>query len=102
MALNARQRQAAMAWYLQQPKPGAGVDAQAWEKIAPVANSITLPLWGRPAHPEQIRWLADHDMTEPSQIHGAFGQLPHPHAPSISVADYPKYTHAMQVYEDHK
>ena len=102
MTLNARQKQAAMAWYLSQPKPGVEIPADKWEKIVPVANSITMPLWGRPAHPEQLQWLADHDMTEPAEIHQAFGQLPHPHAPSISVADYPAYTSALKTFEQHK
>lgn len=92
-----------MAWYLQQPgRRGVTIPADVYDKITPVANSITLPMWGRPAHPAQLQWLADNDMTEPSQIHQAYSALPHPNAPSISVGEYPAYTQAMKTFEDHK
>ena len=102
MTLDSRQKQAIMAWYLQQPKPGVEIPVEKWNKIVPVANSITLPMWGRPAHPEQIRWLADNDLTEPQQIHQAFGSLPHPQAPSVSVSEYPDYQKALDTFESHK
>lgn len=92
-----------MAWYLSVPgKRGVDIPADRYDKIAPVANGITLPLWGRPASPQQLQYLHDNDLTEPSQIHAAFGALPHPNAPSISVSDYPAYTAALKTYEDHR
>jgi hypothetical protein len=102
VTLNTRQKQAAMQWYLQQPKPGVEIPMEKWNAIVPVANGISLPLWGRPAHPAQIQWLADNDMTEPQQIHQAFGSLPHPNAPSVSVSEYPQYQHAMDIFEKNK
>jgi hypothetical protein len=103
MTLNARQRQRAMSWMLQQPGiRGVGVPADVYDKITPVANGIALPMWGRPASLEQIQFLADNDLTEPQQIHQAFGSLPHPHAPSVSVSEFPEFAHALQVFDEHK
>lgn len=92
-----------MAWYLSVPgKRSVDIEPAVYDKIAPVANGITLPIWGRPAHPEQLQWLADNNMTEPAQIHDAYSNLPHPNAPNIKVGEYPDYVHAQQVFEDHK
>lgn len=103
MPLNARQKQRAMAWYLGLPgKRGIDIPEHIYDRIAPVANGITLPLWGRPAAPEQLQWLHDNEITEPEDIHKAFNGLPHPHAPSVSVGEFPSYAHAMSVFEEHK
>lgn len=92
-----------MGWLLQQPGlRGVGVPADAYDKIVPVANGITLPLWGRPASLEQIQWLHDNGVHEPEDIHKAYNGLPHPHAPSVSVGEFPTYAHAMSVFEEHK
>ena len=73
-----------MAWYLGLPgKRGIDIPEHIYDRIAPVANGITLPLWGRPASPEQLQWLHDNEVTEPEDIHKAFNGLPHPHAPSV-------------------
>lgn len=92
-----------MAWYLGLPgKRGIDIPEHIYDRIAPVANGITLPLWGRPAAPEQLQWLHDNEVTEPEDIHKAFNGLPHPHAPSVTVGEFPSYAHAMQTFEEHK
>jgi hypothetical protein len=103
VTLNARQRQRAMSWMLQQPGiRGVGVPADVYDKIAPVANGIALPMWGRPASLEQIQWLHDNEITEPADIHKAFSALPHPNSPSTTVGEYPSYVHALSVFDEHK
>lgn len=81
--------------------PDRHIPPEDHAKIRAVADSIAYPIWGRGASPEQIAYLHQNDLTEPSQIHAAFSAQPHPHAPNLSVGDYPQYVAAFQTYRQH-
>jgi hypothetical protein len=101
MALTRRERQQAMAWALKLPgQRGVSVPEAVYDRIYSVGNGITMPLWGRPILPEQIQYLHENGLTEPSQIHQAFNDLPHPHAPNVKVGEYQDYVHAFKAHED--
>lgn len=101
MTLSRQKRQQAMGWWLNLPgKRGVDIPEETYDRIYSVGNGITMPLWGRPILPEQMQYLHDNDLTQPSQIHAAFGELPHPHAPNVKVSEYPDYVHAMKAHED--
>jgi hypothetical protein len=96
--LTRRERQQISAWYLNLPIHD--IPAERFHSIQAVANGITMPLWGRPALPDQIAYLHRENLVEPQQIHQAFGELPHPHAPNVQVKDYADYTHAYKAHEE--
>jgi len=102
MSLSSSEKRAAMEWWLRLPaKRGIDIPAERFDKIQQIANGVTLPIWGRPALPDQLQFLHDNDLTEPGQIHDAFSQLPHPHAPNVTVAQYPDYVAALKEHDDH-
>ncbi len=102
MTLSARDQARAKQWFDALPgQRGRDVPEDAYERIKSAADGITLPLWGRPAHPRQLQHLWDNRIIEPAAIHAEFAKLPHPGAHNVSVGDYPNYAHAMKVYEEH-
>lgn len=102
MPLSAAHQKIAEAWYLKLPgKRGIDIPADVYDKMKPVADGITMPLWGRSTLPHQMQWLYDQGKTQPYQIHAAFNELPHPHAPNVKVGEYPDYVSAMQTYQEH-
>lgn len=91
-----------MAWALRLPgQRGVHIPEDVYDRMYAIGNGVTLPIWGRPILPHQMQWLYDRGLTQPAQIHAAFSQLPHPHAPNVSVGDYPHYANAMHVFEQH-
>jgi hypothetical protein len=102
VALTPAQRKIGEAWYLKLPaKRGIDIPARVYDQMKPVADGITMPMWGRPALPHQMAWLYEHGHTQPYQIHAAFSALPHPHAPNVKVGEYPDYVHALSTYKEH-
>jgi hypothetical protein len=90
-------------WLLSQPgKRGIDIPADTWDKIHQVASGITQPLWGRPPTPQQMQHLHDSGATTPDRIHAAFAELPHPHAPHLSVGEYDSWKSAYGLYQQHK
>jgi hypothetical protein len=98
VSLTRQQKQQISAWYLKLPIHG--IPPERLHAIQTVANGITMPLWGRPALPEQIAYLHQNDLVHPQQIHQAFGDLPHPHAPNVKVSQYQDYVHAYKAHEE--
>jgi hypothetical protein len=98
VTLSRLERQKISEWYLQLPIHDIPPDR--FHAISSVANGITMPLWGRPALPEQIAYLHRENLTEPAQIHQAFGNLQHPHAPNVRVSEYQSYVHAMKAHDE--
>lgn len=81
--------------------PDRHVPPEIHAKIRSAANAITLPLWGREIEPQQIADLHAAGMTDPTQIHAAFSALPHPHAPNVTVGEYPAYVQAHKTFMEH-
>lgn len=103
MSLTPRERAVAQQWLDGLPgQRGRDIDPDTYDTIYHVGNGITLPMWGRPILPHQIDALYRMGATTPQAIHQALGQLPHPHAPNVSVADYPVYAQAHKVWTEHK
>lgn len=102
MALTRAEKQRVSQWFQELPgKRGVDVPEHEYDRIFAVASGITLPLWGRPPSPQQMQHLWDNKITDPSAIHAAFGALPHPHAPNVSVSDFPAYAQAFKAHEEH-
>lgn len=80
---------------------GLDIPERDYDRIFPVAAGITLPLWGRHPTPEQMIHLARNTDGSPAAIHAAYGGLPHPHAPSLTVDQYSSYHHALTVHKTH-
>ena len=91
-----------MSWWLSLPGTrGSRIPEADYDHLYAIASGITLPLWGRPPLPHQMQYLHDNNLRQPGEIHAAFAALPHPHAPSVSVGDFPDYAHAYKTYQDH-
>lgn len=102
MALTRAEKQSASAWYQQLPgKRGVDIPAEEFDKIHAVASGITLPLWGRQPHPAQLQYLWDNKLTEPAQIHAAYNELSHPHAPNLKVGEFAAYAQAYKAHQEH-
>lgn len=89
-------------WLDSQPgHRGRDIPNETFDAIFPVANGISQSIWGREPTFQQMQDLFDMGAHTPDKIHAAFGALPHPHAPSLAVNEYPTYAHALQTFEDH-
>jgi hypothetical protein len=103
MALTSDQRQRALAFLQQLPgKRGVDIPADDYDRMYQVANGITLPVWGRPVSPHQLQWLYDQGATTPEAIHAAFNAQPHPHAPNVTVGEFPEYARAYQTHQSNR
>src|SRR4029077_19137082 len=80
---------------------GRDVPEDVYDRIRPVADGITMPLWGRPATPYQIQHLYATGAHDPASIHAAFDDLNHPHAPGLKVGEYQIYSKALGVHKQH-
>lgn len=78
------------------------IPAHIYDRIYPVANGITQQIWGDHPTPEQMQALFDAGYHTPDKIHEAYNALPHPHAPNVTVGQYPAYANAVRVYEEHR
>lgn len=81
--------------------PDRHIPPEEHQKIRAVADSISYPVWGRGAQPDQIAALHAQGLMEPQQIHQAFADLPHPHAPNLTLGEWPQYVSAFNVFKDH-
>ena len=99
MSLSRAEKLTANEWYL--ALPHHGIPPEHFQRIKDVADGITLPLNGRTLLPAQIRWLYDRGIHEPAAIHDAVSKLPHPHAPNVTIGEYPDYAHALKAFEEH-
>ena len=99
MTLSAAERLKVAAFVNRLPDRHIPPDEHA--RIRAVADSIAYPIWGRGASPEQIAYLHANGLTEPAQIHQAFAAQPHPHAPNLTVGEFPLYVSAYKTYREH-
>ena len=83
-------------------KRGEDIPEHVFDKIHPVANGITQQIWGRGPTPFQLQHLYDNGHHTPEAIHDAYGQMPHPHSPSTSVAEYEGYSKALELFQKHQ
>lgn len=98
--MTASQRKAFHAFFDALPgHRGRDIPADIYDQIAPVANGISQPTWGRPATLEQLQYLHDNGHHTPAAIHEQFGAMPHPHAPSLNLSEYQTYSRAMAVHQ---
>ena len=81
---------------------GTQIPAEIFDKIAPVAHGISKQIWGSAAEGAQLQALHDQGLHEPEQIHQAFNSLPHPHASSVTVGEYSKYSAAKGMFDEHQ
>ena len=81
---------------------GRDIPPDVYDTIYHTANGITMNVWGRPVLPHQIAWLYEQGAHTPQAIHQALGAQQHPHAPGVSVGDYPKYVSALKAYTAHR
>lgn len=103
MTLSRADQQRARQWAESLPgQRGRDVPPDVYDTIYHVGNGITMSVWGRPILPQQIAWLHEQGATTPQAIHQALGAQPHPHAPTVSVADYGHYATALKTYREHK
>ena len=82
-------------------KRGVNIPADMWDQIHASASGITKQVWGSAPSPEQMQRLYDDGHHEPDAIKEVFNGLPHPHAPSLTVGEYPQFSQALQLYQDH-
>jgi hypothetical protein len=82
-------------------KRGIDIPEEVFDKIHKHASAETLGVWGRHPTPHQLQALHDQGLHEPHQIKEAFGQMPHPHAEGISVADYTRWSSAKDSWDHH-
>lgn len=75
------------------------IPADTYDRMFSAANGLTQQVWGRSPEPEHMQWLYDNGHTEPDQVKQAFGAMPHPHAPSVTVANYEQYSAAKQMFD---
>lgn len=83
-------------------KRGVDIPEHIFDQIHPVAHGLARQVWGTAASPHQLQWLYDNGHHQPEAVQGAFGALPHPHAPSVTVAEYGKYSKAKELYDEHQ
>lgn len=103
MTLNREQQARAQQWADALPgRRGTDIPAETYDTIYHVGNGVTMSVWGRPILPQHIAWLYAQGATTPQAIHQALGQQPHPHAPTVTVGEYPQYAKALQTYRKHK
>ncbi|MGP8161954.1 MAG: hypothetical protein ACLQGJ_12185 [Candidatus Dormibacteria bacterium] len=103
MALTREQKAKGKAFFDALPgKRGTDIPAEDYDVMYATANGITLPVWGRPVSPAQLQAMYDQGLTTPESIHAAFGKLPHPHAPNVTLGEYQDYAKAHQTYQEHK
>ena len=103
MTLTGKQLARAKQWA--QALPGArgrDIPPHIYDTIYSVGNGVTMSVWGRPILPQQIDWLYRTGAHTPQQIHEALGKQQHPHAPAVTVAEYPHYAKALQTYRKHR
>lgn len=101
--LTPAQKRKAQQFVMQLPgKRGHDIPEDVHDTITSVGNGIARPMWGRDLDPFQIQALYDAGAHTPEQIHDMLGAMPHPHAPNVSVNDYPRYANAHKVWKDHR
>jgi|SRR5579864_9824957 len=81
---------------------GGTIPDDIWHRLTAAAHGISQQVWGRYATPEQIQHLYDNGLHEPQDIHEAFGKLPHPHAPGLTVAEYGPWAKAHETFQRFK
>lgn len=82
-------------------KRGIDIPEEIFDKIHPIANGITQPLWGRPPTPEHLQHLYENGHHDPDSIHAMYDALPHPHAPGVKVGEYDGWKQAFTKWEAH-
>lgn len=82
-------------------KRGHDIPEHIHDVITQVGNGIAKPLYGRDLDPFQIQALYEGGYHTPEAIHEAMNSLPHPHAPNVTVGEYPDYAHAHKVFKEH-
>lgn len=103
MISDAQARQMVERWGSTQPgKRGVDIPAEIFDRIAPAAHGAMLPLYGRPATPEQLQWFHDQGITEPADVHDAVSRMQHPHAPDLTVGEFPRYQQAFDTFRAHR
>lgn len=78
---------------------GLDIPEDVFDVMGPAAHGMAKQIWGSNATPEQLQWLYQQGHHTPDKVKGAFGQLPHPHAASVSVDEYSKYSKAHQIFK---
>jgi len=81
-------------------KRGVDIPEDIFDKIAPIAHSTSNQIWGSNATPHQLQALHDGGHHEPQQVKDAFGALPHPLAPDVTVSEYEKNSEGLQKYNE--
>lgn len=80
---------------------GGDIPDDVWERLHAAANGITQQVWGRWPWPQHLQDMYEAGITEPQQVHDFYGAFAHPHAPGLTVAEYPRYAQAHQVFQRH-
>ncbi len=83
-------------------KRGIDIPEDIYDRIFNAASGVTQQVWGRHPTPEQMQWLHDNGHHTPDMVKDQFGNLPHPHADGLTVAEYPKYADAYQTMKKHQ
>jgi len=81
-------------------KRGIDIPEEIFDKIQPVAQGMAMQVWGRPIEPQQLQDLYVGGHHQPEQVKQVLGGLPHPHAPSVSVGEYQKFSAAKQMFDE--
>lgn len=83
-------------------KRGVDIPPDIYDRIFQAASGVSHQIWGRHPTPHQLQYLFDNGHHTPDAIHAVFGGLPHPHADGLTVAEYPQYLSAYDVYRKHR
>lgn len=81
---------------------GHEIPEEVFDRIAPVAHGISKQIWGSNAQPDHLQYLYDHGHHTPEAIHNVYGEMPHPHSPSMKVREYQKYSQALELFRKHQ
>jgi hypothetical protein len=81
---------------------GGSIPDDVHERLFATANGITQQTWGRWPWPWHVQEMFDQGLTEPQQVHDYYGNFAHPHAPGLTLAEYPRYAKAHQTFVQHR
>lgn len=82
-------------------KRGIDIPETDYDRIHEAASGITQSVWGRYPTPEMMQHMYDNGIHHPESIKAWFGKMPHPHAPSVTVDEYPAWSQAYEVHRQH-